>query len=74
MTNRYRNTDPLAAMDRSQQEEIEKYKWIESEKAGNDIGWERAAREWLDRHFPAWKQDNWQRAVQEALETETGWN
>jgi len=56
------------------QEEIEKYKWIESEKAGIDIGWERASTEWLDRHFPAWKRNNWQRAVREALEAETSWN
>ncbi len=74
MTNRYRETDPLAAIQRSQQEEIEKYKWIESEKAGLDIGWERATAEWLDRHFPAWKRNNWDRAVQEAIDADTRWN
>ena len=27
--------------------EINKYKWLESEKAGSDIGFERASREWI---------------------------
>lgn len=74
MTNRVHHEDPLTAMNRLQHEEIEKYKWIESEKAGIDIGWERAATEWLDRHFPAWKKNNWQRAVQEAVAADIGWN
>jgi hypothetical protein len=43
MTLRHRKSDPLADVFRSQQEEIKKYKWIESEKVGRDIGWERAA-------------------------------
>jgi hypothetical protein len=29
--------------------EIEKYKWIESERAGFDIGRNRAAKEWIDK-------------------------
>lgn len=68
MTKRYRRQNPLADIVRSQHEEIKKYKWIESEKAGRDIGWERAEREWLQKHFPAWKNDRWQRAVAEALQ------
>ena len=31
---------------RYQREEIERYRWIESEKAGRDIGWKRASEEW----------------------------
>lgn len=27
--------------------EINKYKWIQSEKEGKDIGFERASREWI---------------------------
>ena len=27
--------------------EVNKYKWYESEKAGADIGFERASREWI---------------------------
>jgi len=30
--------------------EIERFKWIESEKYGFDIGFERAAEEWLKGH------------------------
>ena len=67
MTVRHRKTDPLADVFRSQQEEIKKYKWIESEKVGKDIGWERAAREWMLKHFPGWKQDRWNWFIQEAL-------
>ena len=53
-------------MIRSQQEEICKYKWIESEKAGQDIGWERATREWMQKHFPSWKHYRWNRFLKEA--------
>jgi hypothetical protein len=37
-----------------QREEILRYKWIESEKAGRDIGIESAIREWLQKHFTLW--------------------
>ena len=30
--------------------EINRYKWLESEKAGSDIGFERASREWINAH------------------------
>lgn len=74
MTKRYRQPDPLAEINRSQQEEIEKYKWIESEKEGVDIGWDRARQEWLDKHFAEWKRRNWERAVTEAVGASSGWN
>lgn len=35
--------------------EIERHKWIESEKAGHDIGGNRAALDWLERHYDKWK-------------------
>lgn len=28
--------------------EINRYKWLESEKAGYDIGFERASKEWIN--------------------------
>lgn len=34
--------------------EIEKVKWIESEKAQKDIGYERAEWIWLTRHRHLW--------------------
>ena len=70
MTHRTRKSSPLVEIVRSQHEEIKKYKWIESEKLGRDIGWERAAREWLQNHFPEWKRYRWERAIREALREE----
>ncbi|MBP8261430.1 MAG: DUF4032 domain-containing protein [Verrucomicrobia bacterium] len=37
-----------------EQREILKYKWIESEKAGRDIGIEKAIRDWLQKHYEKW--------------------
>ena len=31
-------------------EEINKHKWIESEKAGYDIGWNKALLDWITHH------------------------
>jgi hypothetical protein len=55
MKDRLENTNPLAELIRLQREEIETYRWIESEKAGRDIGWKRASEEWKRKHFVAWK-------------------
>ncbi len=35
-------------------QEIDRYKWVESEKVGADIGFERAAKEWMTRFSEAW--------------------
>ena len=40
---------------REELEEVERYKWLESEKQGFDIGGNRAALEWLDKHRDAWQ-------------------
>ncbi len=55
MRDKFEKQDPLAGLLRAQREEIEKYRWIESEKVGEDIGWERAAVEWRRKHIAAWK-------------------
>ena len=34
--------------------EIEKHKWIESEKQGDDIGFEKALTDWMDKHRIGW--------------------
>ncbi|HEV2328362.1 MAG TPA: DUF4032 domain-containing protein [Verrucomicrobiae bacterium] len=39
----------------AEREEILKHKWIESEKAGHDIGFERALTDWIMRHRTAWR-------------------
>ena len=31
-------------------DEINKHKWIESEKSGRDIGFEQASRDWITAH------------------------
>ena len=35
--------------------EILKHKWIESEKAGKDIGFERALLDWIVKHRSSWR-------------------
>jgi len=37
-------------------EEINRHRWIESEKAGHDIGFEQASADWLERFSKAWMQ------------------
>jgi hypothetical protein len=39
-------------------EEIGRHRWIESEKAGTDIGFDRAAEDWLNRFSDAWVKSN----------------
>jgi hypothetical protein len=39
----------------AEREEILRHKWIESEKAGHDIGFERALTDWIMRHRTAWR-------------------
>jgi phosphotransferase system HPr-like phosphotransfer protein len=38
-----------------QNDEIMKYKWIESEKEGHDIGTEAAAMEWIEKYGSIWR-------------------
>ena len=40
----------------SEREEILKHKWIESEKAGKDIGFEKALLDWIRKHRTAWRE------------------
>ena len=47
----------------AQVEEILRYKWIESERAGHDIGFQRAALEWIER---------WAESFREYWEKEKG--
>ena len=39
----------------AEREEILKHKWIESEKAGYDIGFERALTDWIVKHRANWR-------------------
>ena len=41
----------------AEREEILKHKWIESEKAGHDIGFERALTDWIVKHRAKWRRE-----------------
>lgn len=41
----------------AEREEILKHKWIESEKAGRDIGFERALTDWIVKHRSKWRKE-----------------
>ena len=35
-------------------DEIQRHLWVESERAGFDIGFEKAAQDWLEKFSKAW--------------------
>jgi len=39
----------------AEREEILKHKWIESEKAGTDIGFEKALLDWILKYRSSWR-------------------
>ncbi len=39
-------------------EEIERHKWFESQKAGCDIGFEKASKDWIARFSKEWLKKN----------------
>jgi hypothetical protein len=39
----------------AEREEILRHKWIESEKAGKDIGFEKALLDWIVKYRSAWR-------------------
>ncbi|PDH29018.1 MAG: hypothetical protein CNC89_03805 [Puniceicoccaceae bacterium MED-G31] len=41
----------------AERDEILKHKWIESEKQGQDIGFDRALFDWIRKHRSAWRVD-----------------
>jgi hypothetical protein len=40
----------------AEREEILRHKWIESEKVGYDIGFERALLDWIVKYRSAWRE------------------
>lgn len=40
----------------AERDEILRHKWFESEKAGKDIGFERALLDWMLKHRTTWRQ------------------
>ena len=41
----------------AEREEILRHKWIESEKAGKDIGFEKALLDWTRNHRARWRSE-----------------
>jgi len=39
----------------AEREEILRHKWIESEKVGHDIGFEKALLDWIVKHRAGWR-------------------
>lgn len=40
----------------AQLQEINRHKYLLSEKAGRDVGWEAAASDWIKTHASAWRE------------------
>jgi hypothetical protein len=51
---RLKNT-PLYQEFLAEREEILKHKWLESEKQGTDIGFEKALLDWIVKHRSTWR-------------------
>jgi hypothetical protein len=50
----------------AEREEILKHKWIESEKAGSDIGFEKALLDWIVKHRSNWREKRLKEATKVA--------
>lgn len=53
----------------AEREEILRHKWLESEKAGQDIGFERALLDWIRNHRDEWR--NHRRMIEDQQRTTT---
>ena len=42
----------------AEREEILRHKWLESEKAGHDIGYDRALLDWIMNHREKWRKSH----------------
>jgi len=51
-----------------EREEILRHKWIESEKAGQDIGFEKALLDWVIKYRSAWRKNRQPQAGAQQLE------
>ncbi len=62
-TDEPQSNDPYEFVQRSslyqeflaEREEILRHKWLESERLGRDIGFERALLDWVRNHRDAWR-------------------
>jgi len=52
----------------AEREEILRHKWIESEKAGKDIGFEKALFDWIVKHRASWRANRLRRNRNELVQ------
>jgi hypothetical protein len=52
----------------AEREEILKHKWIESEKAGSDIGFEKALCDWIVKYRSSWRSKRMKEAKAETAD------
>jgi hypothetical protein len=52
----FRNNPALYREFLAERDEILRHKWLESEKAGKDIGFERPLLDWLIKHRVSWRE------------------
>jgi len=45
----------------AEREEILRHKWLESEKAGRDVGFDSALMDWITNHRSGWRRTRQQR-------------
>jgi hypothetical protein len=50
----------------AEREEILRHKWLESEKAGRDIGFEQALTDWIVKHRSKWRKERQERLAGQA--------
>ena len=55
----------------AEREEILRHKWLESERLGYDIGFERALLDWIRKHRDAWRSAR-RRELQQGVAPEEG--
>ena len=51
----------------AEREEILRHKWLESEKAGRDVGFDSALMDWITHHRSGWRRTRQQRGEMEQL-------
>jgi hypothetical protein len=55
----------------AEREEILRHKWLESERLGYDIGFERALLDWIRKHRESWRAARRQQQQQNAAHSST---
>ena len=52
----FKDTSTVYRYYKKELEEVLKHKWIESEKAGRDVGFNVALTDWIRHHRKAWRE------------------